>query len=486
MMLYIAYQNPNAKPQIEYAFSVIFSIYGIKYQLLDYGDFHSFTPELTDLVISYGEKKLLHLSQSYIHIYESNFFRQGFLEPESMPVLPLQLFIDLPIIYRGHGNLDGLVRKCENLVETNIDIIASSFFMLSRYEETVQDIKDEHDCFPPMASLGHKEGFLHRPIVNEYAELLWSWIHSLQPELSRKTLWPEGKEFAICLTHDIDSLTKYPSAPKILRVGITQLRRQKPRWYLEMARNYLAMLFHLRKGPYETLDDIVKLEGQYGFRSSFYFKAGDSSIHDENLVGRPKAVSIIRRMEDKGWEVGLHAGYNTYKDVRIMSQERDEVDRAVSKRNYGCRQHCLRWKTPDTWRIQEKLGLLYDTSLGFNDELGFRCGICVPFKPFDIKENRELDIWELPLTVMDASFDSPRYQGLSPEGGYGEIIKHINMVKKYGGCFVLLWHNTSFQPSGEWTRRKETYQKLMKFISTQNVFVTSGREIIQWWKSSVS
>ena len=56
----------------------------------------------------------------------------------------------------------------------------------------------------------------------------------------------------------------------------------------------------------------------------------------------------------------------------------------------GGRQHYLRWKSPDTWRILEKTGLKYDVTLSFADHEGFRCGICFPYKPFDVVENRIL------------------------------------------------------------------------------------------------
>lgn len=44
----------------------------------------------------------------------------------------------------------------------------------------------------------------------------------------------------------------------------------------------------------------------------------------------------------------------------------------------------LSWKTPDSWRILEKAGLRYDTTLSFADHEGFRCGVYFLYKPFNV------------------------------------------------------------------------------------------------------
>ncbi len=94
-------------------------------------------------------------------------------------------------------------------------------------------------------------------------------------------------------------------------------------------------------------------------------------------------------------------------------------------------------------------------------------------------ENRVIDIWELPLVVMERSFSYPDYQNFSFEEGYREIVKCIDTVKKFNGVFVLLWHN-SFFPRGEWISRKETFEAVLNYINGQNAWVTNGREIIKY------
>jgi len=79
--------------------------------------------------------------------------------------------------------------------------------------------------------------------------------------------------------------------------------------------------------------------------------------------------------------------------------------------------------------------------------------------------------------IMDGTLQNPNYRGLSPDEGFEVIKNHIKTIKKYNGIFTFLWHNSSFDPVG-WQGWKEVYENVMEYISDQNAFVASGREII--------
>ena len=83
-----------------------------------------------------------------------------------------------------------------------IDIFASSFFMLSRWEEYLGMNNDGHGRFPGNQSLLGKNNLLHRPVVNEYVEMLWNMLVDLGYKGKRVY-----KEFQLSLTHDVDALT---------------------------------------------------------------------------------------------------------------------------------------------------------------------------------------------------------------------------------------------------------------------------------------
>jgi len=146
-MIYLIYQNNKFSKQITYTFELIFSHYGISYQVIQYDDFSSIILDPSSVVISYGNEKAVGPFLYHIHIFESGFFGPHYLKPESMPKTPLKRLKDLPIIYSGEGNLPDWVNVYKNdlggkTIETNVDIIASSFFMLTRYEEVLLNVRD--------------------------------------------------------------------------------------------------------------------------------------------------------------------------------------------------------------------------------------------------------------------------------------------------------------------------------------------------------
>ena len=51
---------------------------------------------------------------------------------------------------------------------------------------------------------------------------------------------------------------------------------------------------------------------------------------------------------------------------------------------------------------------------------------------------------------------------------------------------MLLWHNSSFDPLCGWAGWKEVYERVLEHISEQNAWVTSGREIVEWWQRGAS
>jgi len=497
------YDNDDFSAPLEYTFDLLLSTLGISHkvmplrQLIEQGD-----PPADALLVSYARDFIDLGVEKQIHIYASDLFREKYLKPDSLPETPLKKYDGLPVIYSGRGPLDW-VRHSASLIETNIDIIASSFFMVSRYEEVLLDAKDEHDRSPAWASLAFQEGFLDRPIVNDYVELLWGWIQALAPGLRRKPLWPDGKDFAVCLTHDVDSLQKYRlsimvqgALARLKLLGMpkgeqaapqaedqpSSVERLAPRGVLSIMLDWSKVVFRLKKDPHDTFDYMLDLEGKSGFKSSLYFMAGgDSGFDNRYSVTDRRVVKLIRKLEARGCEVGLHPSYNSYNRPDYMVAEKAALDGVVSNSSYGCRQHYLRWKTPETWRVQEGAGLFYDATLAYADHAGFRCGFCLPFTPFDIMENRALNIWELPLTVQEGTLKGASYQNLSPDEAYSRVVELVQAVRKCQGVFVLLWHNSSFDPGG-WAGWKEVYERVVYHIREQNAWVTSGRGIIEWWE----
>jgi hypothetical protein len=167
-------------------------------------------------------------------------------------------------------------------------------------------------------------------------------------------------------------------------------------------------------------------------------RTGDSNYEAEKLLADPH----LKIMREQGWELGFHPGMRTYADAQAYEEENSHMARIQTERARGGRQHGLRFQVPHTWRFWEDAGFLYDSTFGFAEHEGFRAGLCAPFRPFDLLENRRMNLWELPLTVMDCTLD--RYRGLDAAAAKTAVQALWSTVKARHGVFVLLWHNNYF------------------------------------------
>jgi hypothetical protein len=123
----------------------------------------------------------------------------------------------------------------------------------------------------------------------------------------------------------------------------------------------------------------------------------------------------------------------------------------------------------------DDLGFSYDTSLGFPDAIGFRAGIARPFRPWDFAREAPLDLVEIPLAVMDASFED-RYLGLSARQAQPRIEKLLDRAADYGGAFAVLWHTDRFDrgTSGGWDR---LYAWLIDAVHEREGVCLAGHEL---------
>ena len=108
-----------------------------------------------------------------------------------------------------------------------------------------------------------------------------------------------------------------------------------------------------------------------------------------------------------------------------------------------------------------QVGLAYDSTMTYADHEGFRCGTCHPFHPFDTAQDRELDLWEVPLVVMDGTLCN--YRDLTTEQGAARILELARRCKQVEGTFTLLWHNSSI--TGSWEEWFDMYARVLKRIS---------------------
>ena len=330
-----------------------------------------------------------------------------------------------------------------------LDIFGSAFFMLSRYEELVVEDRDEHDRFPAWASLAYQEGFLERPIVDEYVEILWEAMRMLWPGLERRMREPK-----IFVTCDVDSPFCFDGSVRrmVRRAGGDLLKRRSPgNAARTVVGSWLARRGNHHLDPHRNgLEFIMDVNEQADRSVGFYFIAEktDPRLDKPVSLDDPRMRALLREIHARGHEIGLHPGYNTFRHPEAMARSAETLRRVmaeegIEQEQIGGRQHFLRWEPPTTARLWEENGLDYDSTLSYADRPGFRCGTSREYPLYDLERGRALRLRERPLIVMECSVIAERYMAL----GYSEEALTLmegcrDACHRFGGDFTLLWHNS--------------------------------------------
>jgi len=130
---------------------------------------------------------------------------------------------------------------------------------------------------------------------------------------------------------------------------------------------------------------------------------------------------------------------------------------------------------PDTALIQKKAGLVYDSTLGFAEQEGFRNSYCWPFKFYDFENDRPIDFWEIPLTAMEVTLFY--YRELDFDHIRESVESLVREVQKFNGIFSLLWHNNFFEEM-EFPGITDFYLDLLDYFKSLGMEGVTGKEIV--------
>lgn len=440
------YCNDNFQPEREYIYDVIFrDFWAVDYQIK--------YEKRSDVLLESATGRQLYVADTFLQMPTAQW-----LSEESLPMQPLQKITvpeeymvcvtdrELPVIY---GEAKGGLFSADG-EHCHLDVFGSALFMLTRYEEVVKKDRDSLDRFPAAASLAYQEGFLERPIINEYLEIMWQWFHRHFPELKRKE-----HAFSIMPTHDVD----FP----FWSLGHDWYHRMRmiagdvvKRKDFSLVCEHIGYIKNAVNGnfaadPNNTFELIMDISEEHNLTSHFYFMTAQGRDEkDGNYdIMHPEVRKLARKILARGHKIGIHPGFGSYQTGKLIKGDADKLRQMIVKENlpveqFGGRQHYLHWAAPATWEYYEDAGITYDTTLSYADHIGFRCGICYDYPIYNVVTHTRYNLREYPLAVMECSGLEERYMNLSHKEMLARCQVLKEKIRKYQGTFVILWHNTSF------------------------------------------
>ena len=399
----------------------------------------------------YGHYKLV--------IKPSGFFNDGIYGTEqSLPALPLKQWEEVPILF-GEDTIETI----NNTLILHADIIAGTYFLISRYEEMVRrKTRDAHNRFPGKESLPYRAGFIDRPIIEEWGLLLRTKLR----EAGINVTEPPKEISKVYLTHDVDQIAHYRNLRGMMGGILRGIKR--PKEAKQAIKSYFGGLIF---DPWYTFPYLFKLDvdlrQQLGENNceiiTFLRSYSGKRKEDKPLVNlaHPDFKTLVRYIKRKKISIGLHISYDAGCNPTLISDEKKRLEKSTrSKVSYN-RNHFLNNREPEDFEHLISSGITDDFSMGYADMAGFRLGTCKAVKWINPAKRELTELRLHHLTIMDVTLSEKRYMFMNAHDAFQYCESLIRTVRNFHGEISLLWHNNSVEKQASSYHRK-LYRDLLK------------------------
>jgi hypothetical protein len=453
-----------------------FSLYGIQHFIEKNGiSVEINQPSLSGIVITYG----VEVKGDFLIKIENNEIKDHIcgkisVADEKIPLceIPRDTGSGLENItyFETSNKLYSCQTRHDQGITIGIDIFKEIGYLLSGHLDKIRPYVDGKT----------NEELASKPMVDLLEDLLLKAIldgcNKLNIPLVQKSYWPDGKTFAVCLTHDVDELTKtYQWISRPIRYLVNK--------DIKGFRGQVKSLLQKIRGiePYDTFEDIIAIESGLKAKSTYFIlkESGHAKLISKKtwyLYGRNRSLqsqqmqTLIQRLTANGDEVAIHGSYFSYKDPDLLKDETHELEQLINAKVIGSRQHNLNLEIPATWHYQEKAGLMYDTTLGFKDTIGFRWGTSFPFFPNTAEG--PLLLLEIPLIIMDICLEPVENKKYT-------CFLLADKVEQSHGVLTLLWHPPLFN-TFEYSDFRDLYININQYCQKKEAWITRSRDIYNW------
>ncbi len=333
------------------------------------------------------------------------------------------------------------------------DLFATSFYLVSRYEEYLPFMPDAFNRFEAENSLAYQYDFLRIPIIN-------IWITEFEIELKKKfqNISITHKTYSYTSTIDIDNAYKYKQKGVMRTVG----------GYLKAIATFnkhdlidrTSVLLEKEKDPFDSYQYQLEIQKKYNLNVIYFYLLGDYGVNDKNHPSNNTNFQrLIKHLSDYS-KPGIHPSFGSNENANQLKTEINRLAKITHRDIVLSRQHYSMLKFPDTYASLLELGITDDYSMGYANYNGFRASICAPFYWYDLDDELETG---LKIHSFCLSETSLRYKDHATVENIDSIAKTIiDDVKKYNGELITIFHNDTMGTANDWKDWNKAYEEIVK------------------------
>ena len=310
------------------------------------------------------------------------------------------------------------------------DIFAASFYLLSRYEEYLPHVKDEHSRYPATESVAYKYGFLEKPVVD-------LWIAKFKQALLKRFPYLELPQ------------RKFHQTP-IIDVPVSHCFRERgiirslggiivDFFSLKLGRLFkrFMVLSRIRRDPYNNYAELIAYHKRYKTDAMFFFLFADYSNYDKNISVNNNVFRILIKTLADYNKVSLIASYDSFDNVPKLKKERQRFIDLIKRPVNSSRLRFNRMNLPETYKNLVEAEFNKDYSMGYRRIPGFRAGTSIPFYFYDISYEVQLPLKVHPFCIDDYSL----IKYTDKEDAKTALFKIRDQVKEVKGNFICTFSN---------------------------------------------
>lgn len=309
----------------------------------------------------------------------------------------------------------------------DFDIFAASFYLLSRYEEYLPHTKDMYGRFAHENAIAFKEGFLNKPVIN-------NWIQDLANAIQQKFpgFQPKLTAFSFIPTYDIDIAWSFKNKGLIRNVG---------GFLKSPSFNRLAVLAGMQKDPFDCYEYLDELHRNYQLNPIYFFLVATSTgLYDKNISPYEHAMWQLMKRHSKKYAVGIHPSWRSNEKPALFEKEKKILETIKNGAVKLSRQHYIKMSLPDTYQNLYAAGITDEYSMGYGSINGFRASVASSFFWYNLKEEAVTKLRIHPFCFMDANAFYEQKQ--TAQQSLAEIMHYYHECKNTNGQMITIFHNS--------------------------------------------
>lgn len=354
-----------------------------------------------------------------------------------------------------------LEKSYNNQYTLNFDLFWNAFVFLSRYEEYLHEKKANYvKSYCSNHPRKNKQSF-DIPIVNIlfniFEDFLKKHFSSLKFGCKHQPI--------IDLSHDVDYIEKTIQLriKQTLFNGYNTFKSiKRPKDFFKKL--YKTIHFAFSSPSYWCFDYWTELEHRHNLKSTFYIYVNEGKkdfkawlIDPSYDIKQNKILqNKLKQLYKKGFKIGLHGSYYSATSFQKLKQEKEILESLLGIKIEKTRQHWLNYIEDITPYTHEHL-FKYDSTLGWNDTIGFRSGCASSYHPYNFNTKKAFKYKIIPQLIMDSNLYDYGNDNIPLQRAKDLIMLSKNVSKT--AHISISWHQRVCNKDYNWNI---SYEELLK------------------------